>query len=77
MVVGNPGKVLRTNVVGLQRSKITEDTIKRLNQAFKILFRLGLSKTNALEKVQKDVKMCPELEHLIFFCKTTERGLCS
>jgi UDP-N-acetylglucosamine acyltransferase len=77
MVVGNPGKVLRTNVVGLQRAKITEDTIKRLSQAFKILFRLGLSKTNALEKVQKDVKMCSELEHLVFFCKTTERGLCS
>ena len=69
--------MIRTNVIGLRRTQISEDTIKRLNQAYRILFRSGLSKTNALEKLQADVAMCPELEHLVFFCKTTERGLCS
>lgn len=77
MVVGHPVKVIRTNAVGLQRAQIDEESVRLLNRAYKILFRQGLPKTRAIEKVETEVEMCPEVEHLIFFCKTTKRGLCS
>ena len=77
MVVGHPVKVIRTNAVGLQRAQIPEESVRLLNRAYKILFRQGLPKTRAIEKVESEVEMCPEVEHLIFFCKTTKRGLCS
>lgn len=77
MVVGHPVKVIRTNAVGLQRAQIPEESVRLLNRAYKILFRQGLPKTRAIEKVEGEVEMCPEVEHLIFFCKTTKRGLCS
>ncbi len=77
MVVGHPVKVIRTNAVGLQRAQIPEQSVRLLNRAYKILFRQGLPKTRAIEKVESEVEMCPEVEHLIFFCKTTKRGLCS
>lgn len=77
MVDGHPVKVIRTNVIGLKRTQISEKSIKLLNKAYKILFRQGLTKTHAIEKVTAEVENCPEVEHLIFFCKTSERGLCS
>lgn len=77
MVDGHPVRVIRSNAVGLKRSQISEDSIRLLNKAYKILFRRGLTKTHAIETVEREVDMCPEVEHLIFFCKTTKRGLCS
>lgn len=74
---GHPGRVLGLNYVGLKRSGFTPDAIKTLRRAIKILFRSGLSKTTALEKISEELKMCAELEHLIFFVKTSQRGLCS
>lgn len=77
MVDGHPVRVIRTNAVGLNRAQIPELSVKMLGKAFKILFRRGLTKTHAIEAIVKEVEMCPEVEHLIFFCKTSERGLCS
>lgn len=77
MCDGHPVKVIRTNAVGLKRAQIPEESIRKLNKAFKILFRSGLSKTNALEKIANEVDACAELDHLIFFAKTTERGMSS
>ncbi len=77
MCDGHPAKVYKVNTVGLQRAKVPASSVSSLKQAFKILFHSGLTKTNAIEKVSKEVPPCPELDHLIFFVKTSERGLCS
>lgn len=77
MCDGHPATVIRTNAVGLKRVEIPSATVRSLNKAFKILFRSGLAKTSALEKIEQEVEMCPELEHLIFFIKTSKRGVCS
>lgn len=74
---GHPAKVITTNTLGLRRSEISQETIRSLKKAFKFLFRSGLSKTTALESIAREIESCPEIEHLIFFAKTSERGLCS
>lgn len=76
MVDGHPAAVIRTNVVGLKRANISAEGIRNLNKAFQILFRSGLSRPHAIEKLASELPSSPELEHLIFFAKTTERGLC-
>lgn len=73
---GHPARVFNVNSVGLRRAQFVNDSAKILKKAFKIFFHSGLSKSNALEKISKEVESCPELEHLIFFIKTSERGLC-
>lgn len=75
MSVGHPSKVVRTNLIGLDRAKLSAESQKILKKAFKILFRQGLAKTTAIEKVSNEIKSCPELEHLIFFIKTSKRGI--
>lgn len=76
MVDGHPVTVQGLNSIGLKRKNFSMDVMRRLKQAFKILFWSGLSKTNALAQIEKEVELCPEVEHLIFFAKTSERGLC-
>ena len=77
MCDGHPVKVIRTNIVGLKRAGVCEQSIRFLNQAFKILFRCGLTRPHALEQITNEIKSCPEIEHLVFFTKTSKRGLCS
>jgi UDP-N-acetylglucosamine acyltransferase len=73
---GHPAKVVNTNVIGLKRSQIPLESVRQLKKAFKILFHSGLSKTTALERIADEGDPCPEVEHLIFFAKTSERGMC-
>jgi UDP-N-acetylglucosamine acyltransferase len=76
MCDGHPAKVINTNTVGLKRVQIPLETVRILKKAFKILFHSGLSKPHALERIAAEVEPCPELDHLIFFIKTSERGVC-
>lgn len=75
MCDGHPAKVVNTNVIGLRRAQIPQESVRGLKRAFKILFHSGLSKTTALERIENEIESCPEIEHLIFFAKTSERGL--
>ncbi len=74
---GHPAKVITINSIGLRRSQISEESIKKLKKAFKLLFHSGLSRTTALERIASEIEPCPEVEHLTFFAKTSERGMCS
>lgn len=76
MCDGDPSKVFGVNIVGLKRSQFEQATISTLRKAFKILFHSGLTKTHAIEKVQKDLGSTPELEYLIGFIRGSERGVC-
>ena len=76
MCDGHPARVYTLNLVGLKRAQVPLGDVKSLKAAFKILFHSGLTKTNALAKIEKEIEPCPELDHLIFFAKTTKRGLC-
>ena len=77
MCDGHPAGVVNINTIGLRRSSFSKDNMRQIKKAFKLMFWSGLSKTNALERVTDELTMTPELEHLIFFAKTTKRGLCS
>ncbi len=73
---GHPAKVVNTNVIGLRRAQIPNSSIRHLKKAFKILFHSGLSKKTALESITNQIDSCPEIDHLVFFAKTSERGMC-
>lgn len=76
MCDGHPAQIYGINTIGLKRSGIPLKTINLLRKAFKIIFHSGLAKTHALEKAINDLGSFPELEHLIFFIKTSDRGIC-
>ena len=77
MVDGHPAKVIQPNTVGLKRAGFNSDTVLLLKKAIKILFHCGLSRKHALERIETELPSTAEIEHLIFFAKTSKRGLTS
>ena len=72
---GNPAETKTINKVGLDRNGIPDQTQAALKQAYKILFREGLTVSNALLRIEKDVPPLPEVLHLVQFARSSERGL--
>jgi UDP-N-acetylglucosamine acyltransferase len=72
---GNPAETKALNKVGLERNGVSEDSQAALKKAFKILFRDGLTVSNALLKIEAELPQLPELQHLIAFVKASERGI--
>jgi UDP-N-acetylglucosamine acyltransferase len=72
---GNPAQTRTINKVGLERRGISEPAQAALKQAYKVLFREGLTIPNALARIEADLPKLPELEHLVEFARTSARGL--
>jgi UDP-N-acetylglucosamine acyltransferase len=75
MADGNPAETRTINKIGLERHGVSEEAITALRQAYKILFREGLTVSNALVKVEAELPSLPEVQHLIQFVRTSERGI--
>jgi UDP-N-acetylglucosamine acyltransferase len=63
------------NLVGLKRNGFTNEQIKLLKQAYRILFRSNYTLNEAIEIVEKTLPKTPEIENLINFIKTSKRGI--
>ena len=72
---GNPAETRTINKVGMERNGISEDVQNALRQAYKILFREGLTIPNALAKIERDLPLLLEIKHLIQFIRASERGI--
>ncbi len=59
----------------MERHGISEDAQNALRQAYKILFREGLTIPNALAKIEKELPPLPEIQHLVQFIRASERGI--
>jgi len=74
---GHPARVYGLNLVGLKRASFSSQTLRDLKKAFKILFFSELTKPTAVEEVKKQITLTPDIEHLLHFVQTSQRGLCS
>jgi UDP-N-acetylglucosamine acyltransferase len=72
---GNPAQTRTINKVGLERRGVSEEAQVALKQAYKILFREGLTISNALAKIETELPPLEEIRHLIQFARKSERGL--
>ena len=72
---GNPAETRTINKVGLERNGLSDDAQTALKHAYKILFRDGLTITNALTRIEAELPCLPELLHLVRFIRTSERGI--
>jgi UDP-N-acetylglucosamine acyltransferase len=75
IVEGNPAETRTINKVGLQRNGISEEAQTALRNAYKIIFREDLPLAEALTKSEKELPPLPEVQHLIRFIRTSERGI--
>lgn len=72
---GDRAKTVGLNLIGLKRRDFSEETIRGIKKAYRMIFRSGLRLEEALEKIDVEVEMSPELEHFIRFIKDSQRGI--
>jgi UDP-N-acetylglucosamine acyltransferase len=75
IIEGNPAETRTINKIGLERHGVSSEAQAALRQAYKILFREELSVPNALTKIEKELPSLPEIQHLLQFIRTSERGI--
>jgi len=72
---GNPAETRTINKIGMERNGVSEEGQTALRQAYKILFREGLTIPNALAKIESELSKFPEIQYLVNFVRTSERGI--
>jgi len=75
MAVGNRAKLVGLNLVGLKRSGLADTSLLALRQAYELLFQSELNTREAVARVRQNVPQCPEVDHLLSFVESSERGL--
>jgi UDP-N-acetylglucosamine acyltransferase len=63
------------NKIGLQRKGFSEERLKALNQAFRLLLRSKLNTSQALGEMRASLADSPDVAELIRFIETAERGI--
>ena len=73
-VTPRESKVFGANKVGLKRRGFEQDSIDALQKAFRLLTHTGLNTSQAIERIKGEVTLCPEVDDLIEFIASAERG---
>jgi UDP-N-acetylglucosamine acyltransferase len=71
---GRPATAIGINLVGLRRAGIPEPVRREIREAFKYLYRSGLTVPKAVEKIKADFTS-PEIQHLVQFIENSKRGV--
>jgi UDP-N-acetylglucosamine acyltransferase len=72
---GNHAKCYGLNKVGMRRKGYPAETIDSLRHAYHLLLAAKLNTTQAVEKIKEDIQGCPEVDLLVDFIETSERGV--
>ena len=73
---GQPAVIRSLNKVGLERKGFAAEQLDRVKQIYRILFREGLNRTQALEKLaQHPLAASAEIQRILVFASNSERGL--
>ena len=75
-VGSRPARIYGVNAIGLQRRGISQDVIVKLKRSFRYLLQSKLNTTSALRHIERDRTLaCPEVEFVVDFIRTSERGV--
>jgi len=75
LTVGNHAKCYGLNTVGMRRRGYPPETIDALHHAFRLLLSSKLNTTQAVERIREEVSDSREVEELLRFIETAERGV--
>jgi UDP-N-acetylglucosamine acyltransferase len=68
-------KSFGVNTIGLERKGFSKERLEALHRAFRLLSRSKMNTTQALAEMRKKLAGSPDVEELIRFIETAERGI--
>lgn len=75
MVYGEPGVPRGINREGLKRHGFDAESIQRIKEAYRILYRSKFSYKDAITKLENDFSDNKEIKMFAEFCNSSERGI--
>lgn len=75
IAAGDRVKLHGLNSVGLKRHGFSQETLSALKKTYRIIFRIGLTLNEAIERVSAEIEEIPEVVQFIDFLKSSERGI--
>ncbi|MBI2686813.1 MAG: acyl-ACP--UDP-N-acetylglucosamine O-acyltransferase [Acidobacteria bacterium] len=75
IVTPRESKAFGANAIGLERRGFDAAIIESLQNALRLLTRGKLNTSQAIEKIREEIPPCGEVEELIAFIQSSERGV--
>ncbi len=72
---GNPAKVRTLNIIGLRRHGFAADRIRAIRGGFDFLYDEGLNTSQALQKIEQECELTPDVLALLEFVRSSDRGI--
>ncbi|MEA3213026.1 MAG: UDP-N-acetylglucosamine acyltransferase [Chthoniobacter sp.] len=72
---GNPAKVRSFNKVGLERHGFSEETVRCIKEAYRMIYRSEQNLQQAIDQIRSDLPELPELAQLLAFITSSPRGI--
>lgn len=73
--VGNHARCYGQNTLGLRRSGFSNEEIRRITRGFRLLLAAKLNTSQAVEVIRRELSGWPEIDYLIEFIESSERGV--
>jgi UDP-N-acetylglucosamine acyltransferase len=73
--VGNHARCYGQNALGLRRRGFSNDEIRRITRAFRLLLAAKLNTTQAVEAIKSELSGWPEIDYLVEFIESSKRGV--
>jgi UDP-N-acetylglucosamine acyltransferase len=75
MVAGNPAEPHMVNAVGLKRYGFTEEQVRNVRNAYRVLYRSDLKLADALENLEPVAALHSEVKAFVDFIRSSTRSL--
>ena len=75
IAAGDRARLHGLNMVGLKRAGFSQETLSQLKKAYRLIFRIGLTLNEAIERVKAEVEQVPDVVRLIDFIQASQRGI--
>lgn len=72
---GEPLRFGGLNSIGLRRRGFSPEVRSLLKQTYRILYRSRLNVSQAVERIQNEVELIPEVQSVLDFIKASDRGM--
>lgn len=75
LAADEPIKYKGLNVVGLRRRGFSPEARKKIKRAYKLIYRSKYNVSDAVEKIKKEFERTPEIENILKFMDSSDRGI--
>lgn len=77
LAAGGRALVQGPNIVGLRRAGATRDVMSALKEAYRIVWRSGMPRSDALMTIEQEYSDVAQVMEFVTFIRASERGICS